>query len=44
MRYEKAGHVHVLHVSTYPFNGFTKAYIYPYIVCYKYIELLQDII
>ena len=42
--WKKTGNVHVFNSSTHPFNRFTKAYIYPYIVCYKYIGLLQDII
>ena len=42
--WKKAGDMHVLHSSTHPLNGFIEAYIYPYILCYKYIGLLQDII
>ena len=43
---KKAGDMHVLHSSTHPLNGFIEAYIYiyPYILCYKYIGLLQDLI
>ena len=42
--WKKAGNMHVLHSSIHPLNGFIKAYIYPFILCYKYIGLLQDII